>query len=193
MIEETDDLKLIESAKAGNQHALAQILQQQYQPIYKFMVKLTFDSELAKDLTQDVMVATIKHFGTFDPDRAGLSTWMIGIGKHLWLDSLRKAKRSGTVTVGYEDSSHHKALEQGEGITGQHLALDPYDGLIESERVLKALKSLGDKLRLPVVLYYHFGYQYDEISKILVIPLGTVKSRMNKAMTTLRKELENDV
>lgn len=173
------DLKLIEDAKNGNRYALSQLLQENYDFVYKFFVKLTLDTDQAADLTQDVMVQTINKLASFDPNKSSLSTWMITMGKNLWIDGLRKQKRRGGYPVNIEEQLNLQNKE------------DPFQKLIVTDELLMALKRLSEKIRIPIVMQYVLGYSYEEIAQTLKIPIGTVKSRISNGMKILRKELED--
>ncbi|MFT9077298.1 sigma-70 family RNA polymerase sigma factor [Ethanoligenens sp.] len=165
----------IRAAQEGNAFALATLLEDQYAAVYRFLCKLTLDSTWAADLSQECMIRAIDHFTAYDPDRALLSTWLIAIAKNLWLDDCRRRKRKPAVS-----------LEDADGELGDFAA-----ELAEKDAVLAAVGHLSPKLRAPVALYYGQGYAYDEIAQILHVPVGTVKSRMARALTKLRKELDD--
>lgn len=171
------DFKLIEDAKNGNRYALSLLLQQNYDFVYKFFVKLTLSPDEAADLTQDVMVQTINKFNSYDPEKSSLSTWMIAIGKNLWIDGLRKQKRRGGYHLNIDEQIDLRVQE------------DPFQKLLLTDDILMALKKLSEKIRTPIVLKYSLGYSYEEIAKYLKIPIGTVKSRISSGMKTLREEL----
>ncbi len=171
------DLKLLKEAKNGNRYALSQLLQANYPLIYNYFVKLTLDPHRAADLTQDIMLETINKIGTYDPNKSTLSTWMIAIGKNLWIDDLRKQKRRGGYGLNIDDLLDLQIQE------------DAFQKLILSDDLLTALKKLSEKIRVPIVLQYAMGYSYEEIAHYLKIPIGTVKSRISNGMKTLRKEL----
>lgn len=171
------ELGLIEDAKGGNRYALSLLLQQNYDFVFKFFVKLTLDPEQAADLTQDVMVQAIQKFHLFDPSKSSLSTWLIAIGKNLWIDSLRKQKRRGGIVLNLDDQLD--VSDQTDGFTK----------FLDSDEIISALKKLSEKLRAPLVMQYALGYSYEEMAQSLKIPIGTVKSRIANGIKQLRKEL----
>ncbi|MDR3644304.1 MAG: sigma factor-like helix-turn-helix DNA-binding protein, partial [Clostridia bacterium] len=96
--------------------------------------------------------------------------------KNLWLEECRNTRRRLSRLEQYNEPG----------------AYDPVDRLLDGDEVLLAVKRLSDKMRAPILLKYAHGYSYEEISRILRIPLGTVKSRISNGMQNLKKELEND-
>ncbi|MDY4949920.1 MAG: sigma-70 family RNA polymerase sigma factor [Clostridium cadaveris] len=171
----TREQDLIFSAQNGSSYALAQLLQDNYSIVLKYLIKLTLNEHDAEDLTQDVIVKAIKNINSFDSSKASFSTWLITIAKNLWLDSVRKNN--------VREKFFRKSQNRFETSTNQ------VDSFIESEEVLSALKNLSDKLRIPIIMQYNLGYSYDEIAKHLRIPIGTVKSRISNGVKALRKEL----
>lgn len=170
---------LIESAQMGNNYALSQLLQDNYSFVFKYLLKLTLKEQDAKDLTQEVMVKAIKNITSYNSSKGSFSTWLIAIGKNLWLDSVRKQRLM--------DKFLHKSRNNFTTET-----TSPMDHIIENDALLNALNTLSPKLRVPIIMQYTLGYSYEEIGKILKIPIGTVKSRISNAMKALRKELISD-
>lgn len=175
----TREQDLILSAQDDNSYALAQLLQDNYVLVLKYLIKLTLNEHDAKDLTQDVMVNAVKNIKSFDNSKASFLTWLIAIAKNLWLDSVRKKK--------VREKFFKKSKENFE-----ELSTNQVDTFIENEEVLRALKTLSDKVRIPIIMHYNLGYSYEEIAKHLKIPIGTVKSRISNGVKTLRKELCQD-
>lgn len=175
----TREQDLIFSAQDDNSYALAQLLQDNHIFVLKYLIKLTLNEHDAKDLTQDVMVKAIKNIKSFDNSKASFSTWLIAIAKNLWLDSVRKKN--------VREKFFKKSKEN-----FQEVSINQVDSFIENEEVLRALKTLSDKVRIPIIMQYNLGYSYEEIAKHLKIPIGTVKSRISNGVKTLRKELCQD-
>jgi len=92
-----DDPNLIRQAQRGDQVALARLLQQHYLPVKKYLVTITFDRNLAEDLTQETMIRAIERIGQFQ-GRAAFSTWLCSIATRQYLDWLRRQKRERRLT-----------------------------------------------------------------------------------------------
>lgn len=166
----------IREAKNGNQEAMAQLLYSNYEFLYKFLIKLTFNASLAEDLVQEAMVRAIEKFYLYDAAKSKFSTWLITIAQNLYLDYLRKNKR--IQFHGEEDQICEVQAEETAGTDDSW------------QRVVDALKVLPETIRIPIVLKHYYGYSLEEIADIMSIPLGTVKSRIHNGLKTLRKELE---
>lgn len=166
---------LIDDAVNGNKNALATLLRDNYEIVFRYLLKLTLDKNVAEDITQEAMVRAIEKFELYNPDKAKFSTWLIAIAQNLFMDSIRRKKTE----QGYVD--RELQLE------------DLYDVIKEHDenwdRTLEALHKLSDESRTPLVMKHYYGYSLNEIAKIMALPLGTVKSRIFNAIKALRKEL----
>lgn len=170
-----DDLQLIRQAQRGDQAALARLLQAQYLPVKKYLVTITFDRNLAEDLTQETMIRAIERIGQFE-GRARFSTWLCSIATRLYLDWLRRQKRQRQLQA--------RAAEE--------LLLGQQDTSPEVRSLMAQLQALPREVALPVVLKHYYGYTYEEIADWMEIPVGTVKSRIFNAVRTLRRGLDQD-
>lgn len=167
--------QLISEAKNGSNYALAQLLQENYSKVFGYLLKLTLDSQLAADITQDCMLKVIDKVELYDPRLSSFSTWMISIAKHLWLEDCRRNRRRQKYSEQYVEAP----------------VPDPVEQFPEKDEILAALDKMSQKSRMPILLKYSGGYSYEEIADLLKIPLGTVKSRISNGIAFLRKELES--
>nr|WP_245301865.1 RNA polymerase sigma factor SigY [Symbiobacterium terraclitae] len=168
-------MQLIRQAQRGDQAALARLLQAQYLPVKKYLVTITFDRNLAEDLTQETMIRAIERIGQFE-GRARFSTWLCSIATRLYLDWLRRQKRQRQLQA--------RAAEE--------LLLGQQDTSPEVRSLMAQLQALPREVALPVVLKHYYGYTYEEIAEWMEIPVGTVKSRIFNAVRTLRRGLDQD-
>lgn len=169
---------LIEDAKNGNRHSLAKLLYENYEVVFRYLIKFTLNKTLAEDLVQETMVRAIERFELFDPDKAKFSTWLIAIAQNIYLDGIRKRKR---------EKAHIDEELQLEDLYDLQTEHDE-----DWDRVLVALSRLPEESRIPLVMKHYHGYSLEEIAKIMSIPLGTVKSRIHNAIKAVRRELEHD-
>lgn len=158
---------LIERAKAGDNEALSLLLQNNYQLLIGYFLKITGSRELALDLTQETMLRAIEKIYSFG-GRSKLSTWLITIGTNIYRDWLRKKKREEEELFNLWHKDYPKPH---------------YHGLDD------ILQDLPPQKRLPLVLKYYYDFTYEEIACILEIPLGTVRSRLHYTILELREKL----
>lgn len=168
-----DESCLVRDAKAGSEYAMAQLLQQNYTIVFRYLLKFTLNKEAAEDMTQDAMVKAIEKLYLYQPEKSKFSTWMITVAQHTYLDELRRRKREWV---------SEEVAEYSPAVTAPLL-----DESLQA--LLDALAAMPEEIRVPVVLKHYYGYSYDEIGKLMKIPAGTVKSRIHNAMGKLRKEL----
>lgn len=175
---EDNELELMRDAKLGSAQALATLLQMNYEAVYRTLVKLTMDPRAAQDATQDAMERAIRKFQSYDPDKAKFSTWLVTIARNRWLDEIRKNRRTRPLA--------ENAAGGGRAETG-----DQFAEAIRNDELLSALAGLDPRMRAPVSMRYLMDMSYEDISKEMKIPLGTVKSRIFNGIRLLRKELED--
>lgn len=171
------DEHLIMEAKSGDREAMAGLLYDNYEIVFRYLIKFTLQKSLAEDLVQETMVRAIEKINLYDPNRSRFSTWLIAVAQNIYLDSLRKKK------------SEQKFVEE------EGASVEFYEGLPEQDdslrQVLDSLSRLPDDTRIPLILKHYHGYTYEEIAVFMSIPLGTVKSRIHNGLEKVRKELNS--
>lgn len=182
------DHELIESAKAGDEAAYAEVMSRYKNPITNFLYRFLNDYEEAVDLAQDTFVRVYFALDRYHTNYA-FSTYIYRIAANLAISELRKRKRRSVLSL--------TGLFQSED--GQETEFQPPDkrpladsNVIDAERermIAKAIASLPPKYRLPVVLRDVEGRSYDEVAEILRLGLGTTKSRISRARGMLREKL----
>lgn len=182
-----EDAQLIERIRAGQTEAYGDLVRKYQDRIFNTCWRICGNLEDARDLTQE---AFLKAFDSLDTFRrqSGFYTWIYRVAVNLALSHRRTAGRRQTLS-----------LDQGANVTGtQAEALakriasgsedDPAQSASASElqgAVVQALQALDDDHRAVVVLRDIEGFDYREISEVLQIPPGTVKSRLHRARVTL--------
>lgn len=167
--------QLIKDAKNGEQLALAKLFQENYSFLLKYLMKVTINKPLAEDLAQETMTKCMEKIHLYN-EESKFSTWLISIATNLYIDQLRKKKRS------------EKFLqEQEQGIRQLKWQMESRNE--EWNDALTALGKLKIDVRIPIILKHYYGYSYDEIGRMMKISPGTVKSRIHNGILTVRKEL----
>ena len=164
-------MDLIRRCQAGDEQAFAELFHRYKNLVYKTAYLMLGDADEAEDVLQEVFVQVYKSLDAYDPGKGAFTTWLHRITVNRCLNWRRK---------------RHPSLP----LDRVHIPLPSPEGRMEEKAVWQAVKGLSDKLRAVVVLRYYWELSYAEIAQILDIPLGTVKSRLNLALRTLRKELE---
>ncbi|OBZ08529.1 RNA polymerase sigma factor SigY [Bacillus sp. FJAT-26390] len=169
-----DETGLIKQAVRGDSRALSELLRQHYSFLYQYVLKVTMNKTRAEDITQETMLKAIEKIATFQY-KARFSTWLITIASRLVVDRIRRNELEKN-WIQSEQSMHairFETLQRGD----------------DWPAALQALGELSSDIRIPVLLKYYYGYAQEEISTMLDIPVGTVKSRLHNGLKQLRKEL----
>ena len=177
------DQELMRLVQAGDLTPASEIYDRYSSRIYNFAYRFLKNSEAAEDAVQEVFVKMIKHASQFHGD-AKLSTWLFSITANWCRDYLRKAdnrpKDSDDVLLTLPASrelSPDRALERRE----------------TELRIQKALLALTPEQREAILLSRYQGLSYAEIAQISGCSEGAVKTRVFRAMETLKKVLTADV
>jgi RNA polymerase sigma-70 factor (ECF subfamily) len=155
----------------GSEISLRDALAQNHDAIFRFLRKMSGDEDMARDLCQDVMVKAILGFRKFRGS-ASFRTWLLSIAANLYRDSLRKNK---PVSLHNRDDIHDSGREAART-----------ERRIDAQTAFRLLSALPVKKRKALVLRLELGYSYEEIARILVCPVGTVRSRIHEGIESLR-------
>jgi RNA polymerase sigma-70 factor (ECF subfamily) len=166
--------QLVRRAQTNDRDAFAALFEQYKNLVYKSAYLMLGNTHDAEDVLQEVFVLVHRSLSRFDPRLAAFSTWLHRITINQCLNHRRKRS---LLSVPLDD-----ALMIGE-FPGKQSA--------EDEAVWQAVHSLSDKQQAVVVLRYYWEMSYADMAQILEIPLGTVKSRLDLALKTLRRALDN--
>ncbi|MFC5406898.1 RNA polymerase sigma factor SigY [Cohnella soli] len=153
---------------------LASLLRDNYEMVFRYLLKVTMNRAEAEDVTQETMIRAIENIGKYDGS-SKFSSWLITIGTRLFIDAIRKRKRESRTLM---EEARASALQWESLSRGQ-----------EWTELLASLDKLSPEERLPLVLKHYYGYTYEEIGEMMSVPSGTVKSRIFNCTRKLREEL----
>lgn len=143
--------------------------------LYSVISAIIPDQETARDVLQEVFVNIWRKIDSYDPAKGRLFTWMMNIARNASIDKLRSKN--------YQDSLKNNPIgENGESMIPGAVT-QPRVGDVGLKKILSTMK---EEYRTLIDLSYFQGYTHDEISKLLSIPLGTVKTRIRGALIQLR-------
>lgn len=185
--------KFIEKLKQGDAEAFDIFVERYTYDIYGLLFRITGDAEEASDLTQETFIKALKAIKKFRGD-SELKTWLFRIAINQSKNRFRRwkrRKREKTVSLDAPIGQSGTPLLS-ETISTQ--IADPLEKTLQNERqkfLGKALKELPVIFREAVVLCDIEGLSYEEISNVLEINIGTVKSRIARGREELRKKLKD--
>lgn len=170
-----DEQRLAERATRGDAQAFTELVRRYQNAVYRLCLR--YGAEEAQDLAQETFMRAFVHRERFDPSRP-IAPWLLTIARRLCIDRIRK----------------HKPL-----LKGDDEPLDPADPHPDAEAALATREQLGqlkqahsklaDGPREAIALYHWEGLSYDEIAKILDVPIGTVMTWLHRGRAQLKKAL----
>lgn len=167
------------------------IFEQEFMPhldaMYNFAYRITYDEDVAKDLIQDTCFKAFRFIETFE-EGTNAKAWLFRILKNCFINEYRKKNKVPSM-VDYQDvETYYNSDDVNEVITND-LRVDMLEEMLGDE-VSNALNSLAVDFRIVIILCDLEGFTYEEMSKILDIPIGTVRSRLHRARNLLREKLK---
>lgn len=150
--------------------------------VYNHTYRMLGNREDAEEATQDVFVKISKGLGNFRGD-AKLSTWIWRITTNVCLTRLNK-KSVKTTTLYDDESGVLYDVDDNQINPEQHLILDE-----EREQLIHYISKLSPRDSAVITMFYFDGLDYNEISKILDLPSGSVASALHRGREKLRKLL----
>ena len=179
----TDEL-LIKEFQNGNRNSYTELVNRYRDKIISFLYRYMHDMDVAEDLAQEAFFKVYLKKDSYK-ETFKFSTWLFTIASNLAKTELRKLKRRKTSSIS----------DTNEDGTSENIFIDE-DNIEkssnnESKLLQKALSELEHDYKIIIILREIQELSYDVISKILQLPLGTVKSRLNRGKLKLREILIN--
>lgn len=178
--------KRIKQVLKGDQSAYADIVSLYQQSLHQVCYRMLGNKEEAEDAAQEAFIKAYIHLHTYDQKRK-FSTWLYRIATNLCIDRIRKKKPDYYLDAevpGTEGLDMYSQLAADELLPEEEL-----ERMELQERIQYEISRLPDKYRAVIILKYIEELPLQEISDILDIPLGTVKTRVHRGREALRKQL----
>jgi len=159
-------------------------------PLYNFAYRLTLDEDDANDLVQETYLKAYRFFEYFEPG-TNAKAWLFRILKNTFINDFRK-KSKQPAKVDYSEIEGYYNTEDIEGDEGGSTTTDMRSQTVQDligDEVASALNSLPVDFRTVIILCDLEGFTYEEMAKILDIPIGTVRSRLHRARNFLKEKL----
>ncbi len=175
------DVDLLQMVKRGDPAGATLLFERYSQPLLRFTARMTGNLAEAEEVTQDVFLKMISRVEQYD-GRAPVSSWLFAIAANACRDRLRSSRRVSAFPIDVLAESP----QPGESIEGRIIAKE------ERERVRQALDRLSVEQKEALVLARYHGLPYAEIARTLNISEGAVKTRIFRAMETLKGLFEGE-
>ena len=178
------DEKLILRFQEGDINAYNELVKRYKDRLLNFVLRYFNNVEQAEDVVQDTLIKLYTH-ASYYKNVAKFSTWIFTIAKNNALTELRKNKRKKTESLWTDDG-------QVIDINSNEESLDSkVQNEIAIDQLNKFLDEIPENFRMAVVLRDFQELSYEEISKILEIPIGTIKSRINRGRIRLAEKMKH--
>ncbi|MEO8151379.1 MAG: RNA polymerase sigma factor [Bacteroidia bacterium] len=155
-------------------------VQNQYQPLKGYAIRLTQNTEEAEDLVHDTMLKAFINKDKFQ-EGTNLKGWLHTIMKNVFINKYRRMKKSNIQS----DDTENQFYINNASIAANNNALSS----LALKDITNAISQLKDNLKTPFMMSYT-GFKYEEIAQQLSIPLGTVKIRIHCARQKLKDSLK---
>ena len=185
----TSDHALLEATRIGDEDAFAELVSRYRNQITSYIYRMTNDYDGAVDLAQETFVRVYRAAERYQTTYA-FSTYIYRIATNLAISELRKRKRRKLVSL----TGFFQSRDGGEPQEFNPPDLKPLPDkeLVDTERrkaVQRAISTLPEKYRAPLILRDVEGKSYEDISRILETSEGTIKSRISRARGFLREKM----
>src|SRR6476620_10896241 len=185
----TSDHALLEATRSGDHDAFAELVNRYRNQITSYIYRMTNDYDGAVDLAQETFVRVYRAADRYQRSYA-FSTYIYRIATNLAISELRKRKRRKLVSL----TGFYQSRDGGEPEEFNPPDLKPLPDteLVDAERrtaVQRAISTLPEKYRAPLILRDVEGKSYEDISRILETSEGTIKSRISRARGFLREKM----
>lgn len=154
--------------------------------IYNFAYRITFNEDDAKDLVQETYLKAFRFIESFEKG-TNAKAWLFRILKNSFINEFRKKTKEPPKVDYQEVESFYNSEEFNQPMTSD-LRVEAIKEMIGDE-VSIALNSLDVDFRTVIILCDLEGFTYEEMAKILDIPIGTVRSRLHRARRLLKEKL----
>jgi len=181
--ESVEDLSiesLLREVADGSRAAFAEMYDRISSRVMGLVTRLLRDRAQSEEVTQEVFLEIWQSASKFDQNRGSGMAWVLTMAHRRAVDRIRSAQKSHErdIKIGIRDMER-----EFDGVA------ESVEIRLENERVKVAMARLTPLQREAVILAYYGGYSHSEMSQILGIPLGTVKTRLRDGMIRLRDEL----
>jgi len=179
------DEELIAQFQNGDEYAFDQLVRRYKDPLINFVYRFVGDFTQAEDVVQDTFYRVYKNKHYYK-EVAKFSTWIYTIASNLSKTELRRRKRRKMFSI-HNEAPNEKDFELPDFNPDPESAVNTK---ITEKIIQKAINELPPKFRQVIFLRDIQGFSYEEIASIARVPLGTVKSRVNRARLRLQDDLK---
>jgi len=171
---------LLRRVARGDEQAFEALYDAVCGPVYGVVLRVLRDPAQSEEVTQEVLVEVWKQAPRYDAARGSARGWVLTVAHRRAVDRVRSAQAS----TDREDRVAARDTDRAFDVVSEEV-----EHRLEAEQVRRSLDVLTDLQRESVELAYYGGYTHRQVSEILGIPLGTVKTRLRDGLIRLRDEM----
>ncbi len=184
-----DDIQLVLAYRKGDMQALDELIRIYTRSVYSFVYTLVHKSVEAEDITQETFVKMWRRLSQYDT-RYSFKAWLFTIARNTTIDYLRKQKIITFSDLTNDDESTHfedTLLDAGP------LPDELFDSKSDREKLNAAIEKLSIQHKTVVLLKHEQELTFEEIAKVLHIPMNTAKGQYYRAIQALKRNLNGAV
>lgn len=184
-----EEKHLIYLSKKGERKSFDMLVKKYANKIFNFALRLSGNREMAQDIAQDTFINAYTGIKNFQ-QKSSFSSWLYRIAVNCWKNKVRYEKRrffSKHISIDEIIDSGDKPVRR-EIVSENDNVVFKVETKIRVEEVQKILNTLDYESKVIIILRDILEKEYEEISEIMKIPLGTVKSRLSRARQELRQK-----
>lgn len=179
------DAQLVQHCLRGDGPAWEELVQRHSRRVFNICYRFTGNSTEAEDLSQEVFLKIYRSLASYRELSGGFATWLTSVTRNLLVDHYRRTRRD-RLTDSIEEEMPQLEEKQSSGRMPDKIVAEAQ----LSAQVQRGLAKLSPELREAVILRDLQGLEYSEIREVLLVPEGTVKSRINRGRIELARILE---
>jgi RNA polymerase sigma factor (sigma-70 family) len=172
-----EESELVTLLKQRQEEAFSYLYDHYSAALYSVIVSIIPDRELSNDILQEVFIKIWRQIETYDTTKGRLFTWMLNVARNASIDALRSKS--------FQQNQQNRELKESIYETAPSTQTN-----VDKIGLRKMVYKLKEEYRVLVELSYFEGFTQDEISRMLNIPLGTVKTRLRTALIQLKQVIK---
>ena len=181
--------ELVRRALAGENSAWEELLTGHSRKIYNLCYRFTGRTSEAEDLTQEVFIKVFQTLRTYDAAQGAFSTWLNRVARNHLVDHYRRTRKD-RLTSSIDEDGGQMAAQIEDRPSQSEGPMARVESRERRELLQAALDRLSPDMREAVILRDLQDLEYEEISQVLGVPVGTVKSRINRGRLELARVLK---
>lgn len=182
----TEEHEWLQQYRLGNSEALGRLIEQYRRPLFKFLLNMVHDMDLAEEIYQDVWLRAIRNLHRFNG--TNMLSWLFKIAHNRMIDHHRKKKPLTPLDSTSEDGrTLYESLPSSEPDPAQHVSARDL-----GTRIAEAVAELPDEQREVFLLRQNANLSFKEIARIQHVSINTALGRMHYAMQHLRDLLQDE-